>query len=56
MPTNNQNLVEDNYIILTHIHLDHAGGAGALIKHLPNAKVYVHEYGANHNSRPRYHH
>jgi glyoxylase-like metal-dependent hydrolase (beta-lactamase superfamily II) len=37
-----------DYIILTHIHLDHAGGAGALIKHLPNAKVYVHEYGANH--------
>ena len=37
-----------DYIVLTHIHLDHAGGAGELIKHLPNAKVYVHEYGANH--------
>ncbi|OIR24683.1 MBL fold metallo-hydrolase, partial [Bathymodiolus thermophilus thioautotrophic gill symbiont] len=37
-----------DYIILTHIHLDHAGGAGELIRHLPNAKVYVHEYGANH--------
>jgi glyoxylase-like metal-dependent hydrolase (beta-lactamase superfamily II) len=37
-----------DYIILTHIHLDHAGGAGELIKHLPNAKVYVHKYGANH--------
>lgn len=37
-----------DYIILTHIHLDHAGGAGELIKHLPNAKVYVHEYGVNH--------
>jgi glyoxylase-like metal-dependent hydrolase (beta-lactamase superfamily II) len=37
-----------DYILLTHIHLDHAGGAGELIKHLPNAKVYVHEYGANH--------
>ena len=35
-------------IILTHIHLDHAGGAGELVKHLPNAKVYVHERGANH--------
>ncbi|WP_428085928.1 MBL fold metallo-hydrolase [Candidatus Thioglobus sp.] len=37
-----------DFIILTHIHLDHAGGAGELIKHLPNAKIYVHEYGANH--------
>ncbi|CAB5503314.1 MBL-fold metallo-hydrolase superfamily [Bathymodiolus thermophilus thioautotrophic gill symbiont] len=37
-----------DYIILTHIHLDHAGGAGELIRHLPNAKVYVHEYGVNH--------
>ncbi len=37
-----------DYILLTHIHLDHAGGAGELIKHLPNAKVYVHEYGAAH--------
>jgi len=37
-----------DYILLTHIHLDHAGGAGELIKYLPNATVYVHEYGANH--------
>lgn len=37
-----------DYIILTHIHLDHAGGAGELIRHLPNAKVYVHQYGAQH--------
>ena len=37
-----------DYIILTHIHLDHAGGAGELIKHLPNANVYVHERGAQH--------
>ena len=36
-----------DYIILTHIHLDHAGGAGELIKYLPNAKIVVHEYGAN---------
>ncbi|SMN14235.1 Beta-lactamase related protein [uncultured Candidatus Thioglobus sp.] len=41
-----------DYIILTHIHLDHAGGAGELIKHLPNAKVYVHEYGVNHLINP----
>ncbi|BBB22307.1 hydroxyacylglutathione hydrolase [Abyssogena phaseoliformis symbiont OG214] len=37
-----------DYILLTHIHLDHAGGAGELIKHLPNAMVYVHEYGYKH--------
>ncbi len=44
----NINREDVDYIILTHIHLDHAGGAGELIKHLPNAKVYVHERGANH--------
>ncbi len=45
-----KNIKRENvdYILLTHIHLDHAGGAGELIKYLPNAKVYVHEYGANH--------
>lgn len=37
-----------DYILLTHIHLDHAGGAGELIRHLPNAKIYVHERGAQH--------
>ncbi len=37
-----------DYVILTHIHLDHAGGAGELIRHLPNVQVYVHEYGAAH--------
>jgi glyoxylase-like metal-dependent hydrolase (beta-lactamase superfamily II) len=36
------------HIILTHIHLDHAGGAGQLVKHLPNATVLVHERGARH--------
>ncbi len=36
------------HIILTHIHLDHAGGAGELVKHLPSAEVYVHERGAKH--------
>ncbi|MCS5586807.1 MAG: MBL fold metallo-hydrolase [Gammaproteobacteria bacterium] len=45
-----KNIKRENvdYILLTHIHLDHAGGAGELIKYLPNAAVYVHEYGANH--------
>jgi len=45
-----KNIQRENvdYILLTHIHLDHAGGAGELIKYLPNATVYVHEYGAAH--------
>jgi glyoxylase-like metal-dependent hydrolase (beta-lactamase superfamily II) len=35
-------------ICLTHVHLDHAGGAGRLAKTYPNADVYVHETGAPH--------
>ena len=27
-----------DYVLLTHVHLDHAGGAGALMQHLPRAK------------------
>lgn len=40
------------YVFLTHIHLDHAGGAGALLQHLPNAKVVVHPRGARHMAEP----
>jgi glyoxylase-like metal-dependent hydrolase (beta-lactamase superfamily II) len=36
------------YVAVTHIHLDHAGGAGTLLKSLPNAKVIVHPKGAPH--------
>jgi glyoxylase-like metal-dependent hydrolase (beta-lactamase superfamily II) len=36
------------YIALTHVHLDHGGGAGTLLKHLPNAKVLVHPKGYPH--------
>jgi len=36
-------------LLVTHIHLDHAGAAGVLLtRHLPNAKVYVHPKGAKH--------
>lgn len=35
-------------MFLTHIHLDHAGGAGALAAQLPNARVAVHPRGAQH--------
>ena len=37
-----------NYLIVTHIHLDHAGGTGVLIKSMPRAQVYVHHRGAKH--------
>ena len=37
-----------DWLILTHVHLDHAGGAGALLAHLPNAQVLVHPRGAPH--------
>lgn len=37
-----------DWIFLTHIHLDHAGGAGALAQALPNAKVVVHPRGVQH--------
>jgi glyoxylase-like metal-dependent hydrolase (beta-lactamase superfamily II) len=36
------------WIILTHVHLDHAGGAGALVRRWPQTPVYVHEVGAPH--------
>lgn len=35
-------------VFLTHVHLDHAGGAGALLERLPAAKVVVHPRGAPH--------
>jgi glyoxylase-like metal-dependent hydrolase (beta-lactamase superfamily II) len=36
------------HLIVTHIHLDHAGALGTLAQQLPNAKVYVHPVGAPH--------
>lgn len=40
------------YIIVTHIHLDHAGGAGLLLQQCPNAKVVVHPKGERHLADP----
>ncbi|MGE7760842.1 MBL fold metallo-hydrolase [Peribacillus sp. NPDC097895] len=45
-------LEDITYIILTHIHLDHAGGAGLFLQHCPNAKVIVHPKGARHLEDP----
>jgi glyoxylase-like metal-dependent hydrolase (beta-lactamase superfamily II) len=36
------------WIVVTHIHLDHAGGAGELVRAFPNATVVVHPAGARH--------
>jgi len=41
-----------DYVFLTHVHLDHAGGAGELMRHLPNAKAMVHFRGAAHLVNP----
>ncbi|MFC0301337.1 MBL fold metallo-hydrolase [Virgibacillus soli] len=45
-------LDEVKYIIVTHIHLDHAGGAGVLLKQCPQAKVVVHPRGKRHLADP----
>lgn len=39
-------------ILLTHIHLDHAGAAGTLTERWPEVQVYVHERGARHMADP----
>lgn len=41
-----------DWLILTHVHLDHAGGAGQLIAQLPNARLVVHPRGARHMIDP----
>ncbi|MRX73787.1 MBL fold metallo-hydrolase [Bacillus lacus] len=41
-----------HYIIVTHIHLDHAGGAGLLLEKCPNATLIVHPKGARHLINP----
>src|SRR5258708_2057123 len=41
-----------DYVLLTHVHLDHAGGAGALLGALPEAIAVVHPRGAAHLADP----
>lgn len=36
------------HVVVTHVHLDHAGGVGALLRRFPRATVWVHERGAPH--------
>jgi glyoxylase-like metal-dependent hydrolase (beta-lactamase superfamily II) len=40
------------YVIPTHVHLDHAGGVGRMLRELPNAKLVVHPRGARHMIDP----
>src|SRR5918995_4079194 len=39
-------------LLLTHIHLDHAGAAGTIAERVPGVRVYVHERGAPHMIDP----
>jgi glyoxylase-like metal-dependent hydrolase (beta-lactamase superfamily II) len=41
-------LADVRAILVTHIHLDHSGGAGTIVREYPDVKVYVHERGAPH--------
>jgi glyoxylase-like metal-dependent hydrolase (beta-lactamase superfamily II) len=43
---------EPRALLLTHIHLDHAGAAGALVERFPGIEVWVHERGAPHLADP----
>lgn len=41
-----------DYVIPTHVHLDHAGGSGLLMSELPNARMLIHPRGARHMIDP----
>ena len=41
-----------DWVLTTHVHLDHAGGAGELMRHLPNARCAIHPRGARHLAEP----
>ncbi len=41
-----------DYVIVTHVHLDHAGGAGQALRRFPNARLVVHPRGARHMIDP----
>jgi glyoxylase-like metal-dependent hydrolase (beta-lactamase superfamily II) len=41
-----------DYVIVTHVHLDHAGGAGEMMRRLPKARLVVHPRGARHMVNP----
>jgi glyoxylase-like metal-dependent hydrolase (beta-lactamase superfamily II) len=41
-----------DFVAVSHIHLDHGGGTGTVMRHLPNAKLIVHPRGAPHLANP----
>src|SRR5690606_19549499 len=41
-----------SHVIVTHVHLDHAGGAGRLMREFPQATLVVHSRGARHMADP----
>ncbi len=41
-----------SHVLLTHVHLDHAGGAGQLMQALPQAELWVHPRGVRHMADP----
>lgn len=43
---------EVEHLVLTHVHLDHAGATGTLLRQMPRARAYVHHIGAPHLIRP----
>jgi glyoxylase-like metal-dependent hydrolase (beta-lactamase superfamily II) len=48
------NPADIDYIIYTHIHIDHAGGVGAAVEALPNAKVIAHGRAHEHLTNPKF--
>ena len=48
----NLNIEDVDYVIPTHVHLDHAGGAGLLMSELPKAKLVIHPRGKQHMIDP----
>ena len=45
-------LSDVTHVLLTHIHLDHAGATGTIVRRYPHVKVFVHERGAVHMADP----
>jgi glyoxylase-like metal-dependent hydrolase (beta-lactamase superfamily II) len=52
LATRGHRLRDVRTILLTHIHLDHAGATGTIVERVPHVKVYVHERGAPHMIDP----
>jgi glyoxylase-like metal-dependent hydrolase (beta-lactamase superfamily II) len=50
--THGLSIAELESILLTHIHLDHAGATGALVRENPRLRIYVHQIGALHLEDP----